>query len=653
MQTKGEKMSLIRQVWLLLLGVVLLALVGSVMVSAVAIRDTLQTELQVKNSDNAASLALALSQQKGDASLIQLLLSAQFDTGHYQSIRWRKPDMSVGFERTAKPRHSVAPSWFVALTPIDVAPGVAQVSSGWNTMGTLELLSHTAFVHDQLWRSTVRTALLLTGLGFVAGLIAMVAVRRIRKPLDRAVDQAKSLVAGSFVTVAESQVPELQRLTHAMNIMVVRLKNVLEAQNSQLEALRIQAQCDGLTGLSHRKHFLGQFESALQREDGPHEAGLVLVRLHDLSGLNLRLGRDAADRVLVAISEALQVYAERVQGCFAGRLNGADFALWLPVPGVASETARALSQALRVSLPAFGAGIRVAMGAVETGPGRNASAWFGDADAALARAEAQEAFAVEFAPTGGVGATQQGERVWRQQLTEAMRERRTRLVQFPVLGRDSAVLHLEVPLRLQLDAHGEYLPAAQWLPLAVRSHLTAEIDVHAMGLALEAIARDGQPRYVNLSPASLLDGGFTARLRDLVFQSPQAARRLGVEVAQEAAIAHFDLLHELGRQLRPLGVKLGVEHAGAGLAQVDRLYQAGLDYVKLDATVVRGVAGDAARAAFVRGMVVMLRSLSLKVYAEGVVEAMDVQALWDCEVDGVTGPWASSQEGTAHHNPPR
>ncbi|MGS0758432.1 EAL domain-containing protein, partial [Roseateles sp. GG27B] len=89
-----------------------------------------------------------------------------------------------------------------------------------------------------------------------------------------------------------------------------------------------------------------------------------------------------------------------------------------------------------------------------------------------------------------------------------------------------------------------------------------------------------------------------------------------------------------------LGVKLGLEHAGAGLAQVERLYLAGLDYVKLDAAVVAGVAGDAARAAFVRGMLVMLRSLALKVYAEGVVDALDVQALWDCEIDGVTGPWA-------------
>ena len=38
----------------------------------------------------------------------------------------------------------------------------------------------------------------------------------------------------------------------------------------------------------------------------------------------------------------------------------------------------------------------------------------------------------------------------------------------------------------------------------------------------------------------------------------------------------------------------------------------------------------------------MLRSLALKVYGEGVVDAMDAQALWDCELDGLTGPWVTA-----------
>ncbi len=42
-------------------------------------------------------------------------------------------------------------------------------------------------------------------------------------------------------------------------------------------------------------------------------------------------------------------------------------------------------------------------------------------------------------------------------------------------------------------------------------------------------------------------------------------------------------------------------------------------------------------------MLIMLRSLALKVYAEGLNDELDVQALWDCEIDGVTGPWATKK----------
>jgi len=640
-------MSLIRQIWLLLLGVVLLSLVGSAAVSAGSIRYVLQTQLQLKNSDNALSLALAMSQQRGDDQLMELLIAAQFDSGYYESLQWRKADGKVGFERHAAPVPSIAPRWFVALTPVTVLPGVAQVSNGWKAVGAIEVSSQSAYVHDELWRSTMRTAGLLAVVGLVAGVLALLVMRRIRKPLDNAVEQAKSLVEGSFMMIEESHVPELQRLTRAMNTMVARMKSMFEAQAAQLEALRVQAHCDPLTGLSHRKHFLAQFESALEREDGPAEAGLVLLRLRDLQGLNLRLGRPTADRTLMAVANAVKAYPERVQGCVAGRLNGADFALWLPAPEVAIETARSLAEALRVSLPAFGPHIHVSFGAVEMSRSRPSGAWFGEADAALARAEALGPFAVEMAAPATPDVPLQGERVWRQQITDAIKERRTRLIQYPVIDRGNHVQHLECPLQMQLDSHGDFEPAMRWLPLAVRSRLTAEVDTHAVALALEAISRDGQQRCVNIAPMSLLDTGFTARLRDLVFQSPQAARKLGMEVAEIAAINSFDLLYEMGRQLRPLGVLIGIEHAGAGLSQVERLYQAGLDYVKLDASVVQGVAGDAARAAFVRGMVIMLRSLALKVYAEGVTDPMDVQALWDCEVDGVTGPWASAQIGGA------
>ncbi|MCV2369133.1 bifunctional diguanylate cyclase/phosphodiesterase [Roseateles oligotrophus] len=636
-------MSLMRQVWLLVLGVVLLALAGSVAVSTFSTRQLLQTQLQIKNSDNASALALALSQQHGDAELMELLISAQFDTGYYQSVVWRKADGKLAFERRTSAQSGKAPAWFVSLLPIAVQPGVAQVSNGWNAIGSVEVLSHSAYAHDELWRSLTRMALLLGALALLASAAAYLALHRIRRPLDNAVAQARAVVEGSFQIIEEPHVPELKGLTQAMNAMVLRVKSMFEAQADQLQVLRVQAHCDPLTGMSSRKHFLAELESALTRDEGPLQAGLVLVRLRDLAGLNQRLGRPAVDQILQAMAKAVMAYPERVRGCLAGRLNGADFALWLPAPDVAAETAQALADALHASLPAFGGGIQVALGAVDLPRESAVGVWFGEADAALARAENQPGFVVESINASAPQQRAQGERAWREQISDAIKDRRGKLLQYPVLDREGRVLHLECPLQLQLEEAGEFEPATRWLPLAVRSRLTADVDLLAVSLALEAIAQDGQQRCVNIAPTSLLDGNFVARLRDQVFHAPQAARKLGLELAESAATNHFDLLFEMGRQLRPLGVKLGLEHAGAGLAQVDRLYQAGLDYVKLDVSVVTGVSGDAARAAFVRGMLVMLRSLALKVYAEGLRDAMDVQALWDCELDGVTGPWATAR----------
>ena len=636
-------MSLIRQVWFLVLGAVLASLIGSVAVSTGAMRALMQTQLQIKNSDNAAALALAMSQQGGDAELMSLVMSAQFDTGYYRSMRWKRADGTVGFERSAPGQPSGAPAWFVAMLPIEAPAGVAKVSDGWKAAGDIEVQSHNAYAYDALWAAAWRTALVLVGVGLAAAAVAYVVLLRIRRPLERTVQQAHALVEGQFTTVEElSRVPELRRLTEAMNAMVLRLRQMFDAQAEQLKMLSAQAHQDALTGMSHRKHFLAEFNSALTRDDGPMHGGLILLRLRDLAGLNQRLGRVQVDQALVAIAQAVQIYPDRVRGCLAGRLNGADFALWLPAPDVAAETARAMADALQASLSGLGSSVQVALGAVDLARERPMSDWFSAADAALARAEAHSGFAVEALKLDDQQAVQ-GERAWHTQIEEAVQQRRARLHEFPVLDRQGRLLHLECPLELQLAADGPWQNAARWLPLAVRSRLTAEVDLLAVTLALEAIAHDGRLRCVNLAPASLLDGGFVARLRELVFQSPQAARKLGLELSEGAATQHFELLHELGRQLRPLGVKLGLEHAGAGLAQVERLYQAGLDYVKLDSAVVVGVSGDAARAAFVRGMVVMLRSLALQVYGEGVVDALDAQALWDCELDGVTGPWATAQ----------
>lgn len=635
-------MSLIRQIWLLLAATVLLALAGSVAVSVVSSRETMQTQLRMKNTDNAQSLALALSQHAGEPQVMEMLLAAQFDSGLYRRIEFKPADGSVGFVRRSEPRESRAPDWFTALAPIDSKPGVAQVADGLKTLGAVEVVTHPAYAHDDLWRVTLRSAVLLALVALTAALAATLAVRSIRRPLEATVAQANALVDGRFIRVLEPRVPELQRVAQAMNSMVERLKTLFDAQASQVETLRRQAHCDALTGLANRAQLLAQLASVIDREDGPAEGGLVLLRVRDLAGLNHSLGHATTDRALQAIAQVLRAYPARGEGCIVGRLNGSDFALALPVPGVARETAESLGYALRAALPAFGPRISVAFGAVEMRHGDNLSALLAAADAALARAEVDEPFTVEVEALDGAAVQPRGEQAWREQIVDALARGRSQLVEFPLLDRKGRLLAIDCPLRLQLYESGEFEAAGRWLPLAIRNRLTATVDEHAVRLALAAVAGDGLARCINISPASLADSAFAARLRALIGADAPGAHRLWVEVAESAAVDHFEWVQELGRQLRPLGVRLGLEHAGARLAQIDRLYEAGLDYVKLDVAVIGGVASDANRAGHVAGIVAMLHGLSLQVIAEGVTDPLDVTALWDCGVDAVTGPWAST-----------
>lgn len=633
-------MSLIRQIWLLLLATLLLAFVGSYAVWIVSARGYLETQLRLKNADNAQTLALSLSQQKGDMAAMELAVSAMFDTGFYQRITLRDSGGRVVVDREAeKPSPADgAPKWFVDLIPVESVPGVAQVSDGWRALGAIEVVSHAGFAHMQLWQGCVKTAGMLAGLGVLAGVVAALGVRRIRDPLDATVGQAQALMDRRFVTVPEPAVPELARLSRAMNAVVTRMKSVFEEQSAQVEQLRQQAHCDALTGLSHRRHFMAQLGATLQSEEGSGRGVLYLLRLVDLAGVNRLLGHRATDAMLQRLGRTLSEACSRIPGAAKGRLNGGDFALCLAHTDVALPDAAYFSDMLRRVFSEQGVQATVVIGAVHWQRGMPLHQLLAAADSALARAESRGPWAVELAPSVDAQASVIGEDEWRRRIAAAIDERRVQLVRYPVVDRQMMLVHHECPLRMQLERGGDYEPATQWLPMALRSGLIARIDELGVSLALEQIAQDGQARGVNLSPASLQDSAFLPRLRTLLMATPEAAQHLWLEVAEIAAVDRFELVRELCKQLRPLGARIGLEHAGERIARIELLFEAGLDYVKLDASVVQGVAQDGARAAFVSATVGMLHGLGLLVYAEGVNESADIVALRQAGVDGATGP---------------
>lgn len=437
--------------------------------------------------------------------------------------------------------------------------------------------------------------------------------------------------------------PELQPLADGIQALVARQQALYTVQAEQLEALRRQAHSDPLTGLANRRHFMAMLDALLGSGETPAEAGLLLLRLRDLQGLNRRVGHAAADRALLAVAESLQAYPDRISRCVAGRLNGADFALLLPVAGMAQETSTALIQAVRLPLLAIDPQTRLFAGAVELDRPMTAQQALALADAALARAEAglnpPPSVPTADLPPLDAGLPQ-GESSWQRRISRALAQGRVALAAYPVRTPDGRQLHLDCPLRVQLQAGGPMEPASRWLSLATRSRLCAEVDEKAVALALAAIAQDGQARCINVAAQSVGSAEFVAAVARRLEQAPEAACRLWIDLPEALALERPLLVREVSRRWRPLGAMLGLEHAGEGLARIPRLIDLGLDCVRIDSRFVHGISADGAADArrHLQGLVRLVQAVGLQVTAEGVRHAGDLDVLWRLGFDAATGP---------------
>ncbi len=637
-------MSMYRQLWLAIITSTLLALGGSLFASILSARAYLESQLSLKNTDNASMLALSLSHGSPDAISVELAVSALFDSGHYELIRVVDPLGNTVAERSSGPEESNAPAWFVRHLPLRTAPGHAQISDGWKQFGTITLISHSRFAYGTLWSSVLQMLAALAVSGLVGGCLGTLILLRLKAPLSAVVAQAQAISERRFTTIDEPDVPELRQLAAAMNGTVVRLKRLFEDEATRLEAVRCEANCDTLTGLANRAHFLALLQNTAQDPDAPGGT-LFIIRIAHLADLNRSLGREATDRLLQRSGSILRAFAAQYAGASGARLNGADFALLLPGDTPAPEIGEALLRQLTQEAEAFrSAEAKPGIAAIWIAGGHFAcgiepALILAQLDAALAACESEARDALRLVDIRHADSTPHTARDWSEQIRRALDQRWVRLASFPVTALDGTLLHAECPLRLKFDADGEWLPAGRFVPLAERLQLTARLDLAAVtqGLATLEAQPDLPGLAINVSAHSMQHPTFRRELLALLAPHP-AARRLWLEIPESGALLHFDAFRDLCRELKAIGCRIGIEHFGHRFSEIGRIYDLGIDYLKVDSIFVRDLDTHIGNQAFLRGLATIARNIGITVIAEGVSNERELAALAIAGFDAATGP---------------
>lgn len=632
-------MSMYRQLLIAIVMSSVLALVGSLISSTLSTRAYLIEQLRVKNQDNASSLALTLSQTADDPVKVELAMAAQFDSGNYKLVRFTDANGKTVMEKMADDEVTEVPALFVALVPIAVPEGHAKVTSGWKQLGSVTLASQSAYAYKSLWQSTLRMSLTMLAACLISCYLGAMILRRIKRPLDQVVEQAKAITEKRFITIPEPKVPELSSLASAMNLTVQRIKAMFEEEAHRLESVRREANYDGLTGLPNRNSFMTQLKEALHTEETAFGACMFL-RVAKLADINRVQGRAITDQIIRTISKHIHAYSEKMQDSLAGRLNGSDFALLIPGDDPISVAQSLMDEVVRDVGQYCEGGFCASIGMAQYYKGIPMPTLLGQIDMALADAEAQANNAVRMADTSNTLQTPTTMEGWAALIRKAIDNRYMYLLSFPVGGCAAGMLHREGPLRIRDGEDAPWIPAGKFLPVADRLGLSDALDLAAVELGLKALHKDTAlvGYAVNLSASSLKVSTFVPALKKLVQSFPEPQRRLWLELPEAGVFKAFDEFRELCLALKDTGVKLGIEHFGRQFDQIGRLHDLGLDYLKVDASFIRDVHQNPGNASFLKGLVSMAHGIGVLVIAEGVLLPEEMATLQEIGFDGATGP---------------
>ncbi|WP_221090231.1 putative bifunctional diguanylate cyclase/phosphodiesterase [Deinococcus aquaedulcis] len=419
---------------------------------------------------------------------------------------------------------------------------------------------------------------------------------------------------------------------------------------AQLEALAerlaFEAQHDALTGLPNRARLLDRLALELRRAERTGRA--VAVMFIDLDGfkrVNDTLGHAAGDALLREV-------AARLQACVrpsdtVARLGGDEFVAVvsdLESPQDAARVAGRLQAALAppVVLGGTPLSVRSSLGiALHPPDSAVPDDLLRQADMAMYQAKREGKNATRFfAPTLDTAAHTQ----------LRIEGRLRRALEAPAAGglhlhyqpqvdaRSGAPVGFEALLRWT-DAELGAVSPARFIPVAEDSGLISALGAWVLDEACRQVAAWGLqvPVAVNVSPLEVSQEEFLGTVYATLRRHGLGGPAIKLELTERLAVRDLQLAARRLSQLRALGVHLSLDDFGTGQSSVSTLLHLPVDELKLDRSLILGVADSALDRRVVGALLALARGLNLRVVVEGVETQAQLAALRDLGCETVQG----------------
>ena len=413
-----------------------------------------------------------------------------------------------------------------------------------------------------------------------------------------------------------------------------------------------QASHDALTGLVNRREFERRLSEAIDSaQTGDSGHALCYLDLDRFKLVNDTCGHTAGDNMLREVAALIK---EAVRDSdTAGRIGGDEFALLLV--GCPLEKARQIADDLMRSVNEYRFvwkdkifDIGVSIGLVEIG--RDAGSiedLMNSADSACYVAKKAGGLRVHvYSAREEANARHSGEILWLQRLQGALRDNKFELYYQPIAPARAGGARgpaLEVFVRLEAERGRPAAPPAEFIRAAERYRLMPHVDRWVVQAVLAAVGRGGlrlppgRSLAINIAGQTLADATFLEFVVECFDHTGANPSDICFEISESSVVANLDHAQRFIAVLHGMGCEFALDDFGSGLSSFSSLKTLPIDYLKIDGSFIKDLAGDSVNQAVVAAMIELSHSLNIRIVAEHVEDQLSLDTVTGMGVDFVQG----------------
>ncbi|MHA7774196.1 putative bifunctional diguanylate cyclase/phosphodiesterase [Roseibium sp. M-1] len=396
---------------------------------------------------------------------------------------------------------------------------------------------------------------------------------------------------------------------------------------AKVEAERKASQ-DPLTGIANRGALYRRLEEILQVPDRSAALALLHIDLDDFKAINDTFGHAAGDGILLQTAAVLEAHAG--PNDLPARLGGDEFVLVLADPpgptglkAFAHDLLAGISKPLRHNGHLCQVGASIGLIRFTPGDVQGADRLIAQSDIALYDAKAKKSSVKLLSRKMVARHEEAGKRVF--EIETGLKANGFFPFFQPHIDAASGRIRAVEALARWERPGGAVLVPAQFMKSATRANLVAEIDRQVRQSAFARFAgwskagHDLGKLSLNVGVSSLRDREFGSVLTAELAEAGLSPDNIQLELSEIVLFERNDGdLADRCKDLASAGFALALDDCGRGRCAISSLMDTPVNLLKIDRTLITGVAANEGLQRIAGAMLAMAKTLGLDILAEGI-----------------------------------